>query len=129
MDKRFEFWSEKWNELQDREKLQLYQDYCRDCEPDNLLFDFGEEFFETFFANDVMSAVRAVHFGNIQLWNDEYIKFNGYGNLVSISTYQAVELANDCMYNIYDHDRFQEYIDMDEYDYPEDEENEEEEEG
>lgn len=66
-------------------------------------------------------------FGEIQSWFDSYIKFNGYGNLESLSEYQAAELAGCYQREIYDWDRYEDYIDMDEYDYPEEEEEEEEE--
>lgn len=43
--------------------------------------DFDEEFFETFESR--MEVARATYFGNIQSWNDTYIRLNVYGNLES----------------------------------------------
>ena len=46
------------------------------------------EFTEVFFEESGMSAydvARAVYFGNIKSWNDEYIGFNGYGNFETYS--------------------------------------------
>lgn len=42
---------------------------------------FDDDFWETYFKNDPYEAARATYFGNIQNWNDKYIRFNGYGNL------------------------------------------------
>ena len=63
---------------------------------------------------NAIDAVRAVYFGKIESWNDEYIKFNGYGNLESLSEYEAEELANDYVDEIYLHDDiWLQYIDDD----------------
>lgn len=45
-----------------------------------------EEFFNTFFEGKVIEAVRAVYYGNYN-YNDDFVKFNVYGNLESISKY------------------------------------------
>lgn len=50
--------------------------------------DFDEEFFNTFFCGNPMEASRATYFGNI-CWNDEYIKFDAYGNLESASEHDV----------------------------------------
>ena len=42
-----------------------------------------EEFFNTFFENP-MDAVRATYYGYYN-YNDDYVKFNGYGNIDSYS--------------------------------------------
>ena len=54
---------------------------------------FDDDFWEIYFKNDPYEAARATYFGNIQNWNDEYIRFNGYGNL---------ETTNSIDYNLYD---------------------------
>lgn len=48
--------------------------------------EFNEEFFEIMFSSPA-EAARATFFGNIQNWLDEYIYFNGYGNLESMSKF------------------------------------------
>ena len=51
---------------------------------DNLDFwENDEEFFNTFFDNP-MEAIRATYYGNYN-YNDDYVKFNGYGNIDSYS--------------------------------------------
>lgn len=54
---------------------------------------FDDDFWEIYFKNDPYEAARATYFGNIQNWNDEYIRFNGYGNL---------ETTNSIDYGLYD---------------------------
>lgn len=54
---------------------------------------FDDDFWETYFKDDPYEAARATYFGNIQSWNDEYIRFNGYNNLettnsIDYETYQ-----------------------------------------
>ena len=69
-----------------------------------------EEFFNTFFDNP-MEAIRATYYGNYN-YNDDYVKFNGYGNVDSYSEYEKNEEIKDniddivenlveCYYNIY----------------------------
>ena len=78
---------------------------------ENLEFwENDEEFFNTFF-DDPMEAIRATYYGDYN-YNDEYVKFNGYGNIDSYSEYERIEEIKDniddivdnlieCYYNIY----------------------------
>lgn len=115
---RFEYFCERWEELSDSEKISLFNEYCSEVTCDQELFSFDEEFFELFFSNNPMEAARATLFGSV-CWSDEYISFDGYGNLESLSESQAVSRADDYQREIYDLDRFGSYIDMNEYDNPE----------
>ena len=47
-----------------------------------------EEFFNTFFYNNPMEAARTSFFGNYD-YSDEYVKFDGYGNLSSANEYEV----------------------------------------
>ena len=69
-----------------------------------------EEFFNTFFDNP-MEAIRATYYGDYN-YNDEYVKFNDYGNIDSYTEYERIEEIKDniddivdnlieCYYNIY----------------------------
>lgn len=51
-------------------------------------YEFGDEFFNMFFDGKPIEAARAVFFGSIDSWGDEWIRFNGYGNLESLSDYE-----------------------------------------
>jgi hypothetical protein len=52
------------------------------------VYDFDDDFFDTYFEGKPEEAARATFFGKIQNWMDDYIRFNGYGNLESVSEYQ-----------------------------------------
>ncbi len=51
-------------------------------------YDFDDYFFDMYFTGRPEEAARATFFGTIQSWMDDYIRFNGYGNLESLSEYQ-----------------------------------------
>lgn len=61
-------------------------------------FDDPEDFFDTYFKTK-WDAVRAVMFGDVH-HSDEYIKFNGYGNLKSLSQWEYDEEIADCANDI-----------------------------
>lgn len=50
---------------------------------------------------DPSTVARMVYFGNIQFWNDDYFRFNGYGNIESLSQYQyeqeLLDLENELL--------------------------------
>lgn len=47
-----------------------------------VVWENDEEFFKTYFPNNAMEAVRACYYGDYK-YNDPYVKFDGYMNLVS----------------------------------------------
>lgn len=49
--------------------------------------EFGDDFFDTFFS-EKQEVARAVFFGDIESWSDDYIRFNHLGNLESASSYK-----------------------------------------
>lgn len=57
-----------------------------------------EEFFNTFFYNNPMEAVRSSFFGHYN-YCDKYVKFNGYGNIESVDNF---ELEDEYKYYIDD---------------------------
>ena len=46
-----------------------------------------DDFFNTFFSNNPTEAVRSAYYGNYN-YCDEYVRFNGYGNLESFNQWQ-----------------------------------------
>lgn len=121
-----EKFTEEFNNLSSNNKIAIYNEYCSEHgNTDNMLYDFDEEFFEMAFGNDPIEAARATFFGDIQNWSDEYIRFNGYGNLESLSEYDAVEVAEDDVDDIYEYeDVWEDYIESEE-DEEEDEDEDE----
>ena len=107
---------EAWNDLDRSDKIACFNEYAREYRSDDELFEFDEDFFNTFFADNPTEAVRSCFFGNIQNWSDEYIRFDGYGNLVSMSEWEAEEWADDYKDEIYEcEDIWSRYIDADDY--------------
>ena len=49
-------------------------------------WDNDEEFFNTFFYNNPTEAVRSAYYGDYN-YCDNYVRFNGYGNLESFNDY------------------------------------------
>ena len=111
-----EKFTEEFNNLSSNNKIAIYNEYCSEHgDTDKMLYDFDEEFFETAFGNDPIEAAKATFFGNITSWYDEYIRFNAYGNLESLSEYDAVEEAEDHVDDIYEYeDVWEDYIESEE---------------
>lgn len=58
---------------------------------DHLDYQYNDEdFFNIYFEGRPMEAVRAAVYGDYHYMND-YVKFDGYGNLVSVSAYDMEE--------------------------------------
>ena len=81
MEKKIEFISNQFESLSFSERVNLYNEYCSEERPDDYIYSNDEEFFDTYFSG-AMDAVRAVCFGDYH-FSDEYVWFNGYGNLES----------------------------------------------
>ena len=58
------------------------------------MYPFDEDFFQEAFT-DPDEAARATFFGDIKNWSDDYIGFNAYGNLVSMSEGEYASLCRD----------------------------------
>ena len=87
---------DKWLDYDDLDELltKLYELYEKDVSelyyelPDGDRENFSvsewqphdEDFYNIYFEGDPIGAVRAVLFGDVR-WNDDYVRFNGYGNL------------------------------------------------
>ena len=117
---KYEVFEEKFKELSIGEKIAIFNNYIPDG--GNEIYTFDEEFFETFFSNP-MEAARATFFGKINSWTDEYIKFNAYGNLESMSEYDVLEEIDYYLKEIFDNtDTWEDYIDNEEEEEEEEEE-------
>ena len=58
------------------------------------VYENDEEFFNMFFEGKPAELARAIYYGDFN-YNDEYIKFNGYGNLETFSEYDYKELLEE----------------------------------
>ena len=48
------------------------------------VYENDDEFFQIYFESKVMEAVRAVSYGDYN-YMEEYVRFNGYGNIESLT--------------------------------------------
>lgn len=88
------------NSLEGWDLVEVNNAFCQSAQyQDDEYYQFDDEFFQMFFENRVIDAVRATFFGNIRNWNDEFIYFDGYGNLVSTNNPEFIETIS----NIVDH--------------------------
>ena len=114
--KKFELFEEAMNDLSTDELITIYNNTERFED----IFYFEEDFFENMFATK-MDAAMATSLGTVD-WSDEYIQFDGYGNLESLSDYDARQKVLDNLSEIYDHeDAWSDYIDIDDFEDEEDE--------
>lgn len=68
------------------------------CELITDKFDSIEEILDTF--DDKVDAVKAVYFGKVRRWDDDYFYFDGYGNIVSQSEYDYYKDFEEYGYDI-----------------------------
>ena len=66
-----------------------------------IVYENDEEFFDMFFANNPAEVARAIYYGDFN-YNDEYIKFNAYGNLETLSEYDYEELLKENVEEVID---------------------------
>ena len=66
-----------------------------------IVYENDEEFFDMFFKGRPAEVARAIHYGDFN-YNDEYIKFNGYGNLETLSEYDYEELLKENVEEVID---------------------------
>ena len=73
---------ELFNDLSYSDKVQLNNLFCEQANyMDDYIYSNDEEFFEMFLSNP-FRAVQATHYGSYN-YTDDYVQFNGYGNLDS----------------------------------------------
>lgn len=73
-----------------------------DSSLEHLAYEYNdEEFFNVFFEGKPMEAVRAAIYGDYR-YTDDYVKFDGYGNLVSVSEYDMEEELEENIEEIMD---------------------------
>jgi hypothetical protein len=83
------------NNMNDDQLLQLNSLYCEHaCISDGEIFSNDEEFFSMFFPNagDGLRVAQAVFYGDYN-YSHNWVKFNGYGNLQSLSIITTDELC------------------------------------
>ena len=93
-EKIFKYIEIDWENKSDDEKISLWNEYCAEQGYEEI-FNFDDEFFEMFFdGKNPMDMFRLGCFSVVN-WSDNYIKFNGYGNLESMNDYEAVNSIDE----------------------------------
>ena len=113
---RFDFFACEFKTLELSEKVAIYNRFKEvNNDLDSEFLEFSEEVFNMF--PSPMAAAQAVHFGRVR-WTDEWLKFNGYGHLVSFSNAQVLKEIVSELEAIYEcTEAYADYIDMDEFDF------------
>ena len=65
------------------------------------VYENDEEFFGMFFSNNPMELARGIYYGDYK-YSDEYVRFNGYGNLESLDNFEYKEELKDNINEIID---------------------------
>lgn len=60
--------------------VQLWNEYCSG---DDYIYQGVEDMADLY--SEPAAFARAVYFGNVQNWADDYARLNGYGNIVSFN--------------------------------------------
>lgn len=116
---RLEQFKEAWSELSVTKQCDIFREFQSEKGDEERWENFDEEFFEIFFSNNPIEAVRAWHFGggDKNNWSDDYIKFNAYGNLETGSEYDVVHDAEYYLEEMYEYpELWKDYIELDDED-------------
>jgi hypothetical protein len=93
------------DDLENADWVNLHNQFCENAErSDDEFYENDEEFLQMFFSDRLDELARAIFYGDYR-YMDEYIRFNGYGNLETFDKYQAEqeidkdEILNDILEN------------------------------
>lgn len=79
-------------EMDSSELIQLNNEYCQAVNAcDSEVWSNDEDFLNTFFYNNADALARAIFYGDYR-YCDDYVRFNGYGNLETFSTFEVSDL-------------------------------------
>lgn len=95
LEKIFKYIELDFENKSDDEKISLWNEYCSENSMSDYYTIRRDDFFNMFFdGKEPMEIFRLGCFSQIS-WSDEYIKFNGYGNLESMNTHEAVNSIDE----------------------------------
>ena len=77
--------------------IELHNEFCSNTDRmDDYIYQNDEDFFNTYFDGDPDGAVRAAIFGSYN-YGDDYVIFNGYGNLETFDAFGAAEHIDEAL--------------------------------
>jgi hypothetical protein len=81
------------NAMDDNELIQLNNEYCQEIgDLDSEIWGNDEDFLSTFFNNNPDALARAIFYGDYK-YSDNYVRFNGYGNLETMNYFEVSDLV------------------------------------
>lgn len=105
------------NDMDDHELVTLNNEYCQSANIyDSEIFENDDEFFEIFFDNNTLRAIQATQFGDYR-YHDNYVTFNGYGNLDSFNSVINNLVESISVMAEYIFDTFHDFSQFDEIDF------------
>lgn len=115
------------NGFNDKELKDLNNIFCSlTNSEDDMIYDNDQEFFDMFFSNNALGAIKKTHYGNYN-YPESFVKFNGYDNIVSIEYIKEADLSDSfkaIAENVADNLReYSHLFDVDPDDFEEEEEN------
>ena len=94
------------NNLEDSDKVALWNEYQNDICGDSQIYDFDEYTLkDLLMGKDPMEIVRMTFFGKITSWLDQYIWINDYGNLESCYSLEYTPFDADDMAEWFDENK------------------------
>lgn len=96
----FEDWQEMFFDLDLEIQIEIYN-HLRDRHGFGRVYEFTEDAINEIYPN-AYDGMRALFFGDIRSWNDDYIYLNGYANLESMTADELEENIELSAQEIYD---------------------------
>ena len=85
---------EEINGFNDKELKDLNNIFCSlTNSEDDMIYNNDQEFFDMFFYNNALGAIKKTHYGNYN-YPESFVKFNGYDNIVSIEYIKEADLSD-----------------------------------
>jgi hypothetical protein len=106
------------NDMDTNELIQLNDEYCESINSiDSRIYNNDEDFLQVCFDGNLDGLARAICFGDYR-YNDNYVRFDGYGNLESFNYFESKDLP-DYLPTMaeYIFDTFQDFSQFDEIDF------------
>lgn len=113
------------NELSNSDLVSIHNEYCQSCNySDDEIYSNDEDFFNMFFEDQTLNAVRAVCFGDYE-YNHDFVMFDGYANLQSFNSPENHVDINAIAADILENEQNYYDIELEDEDEPETDEDEE----
>jgi hypothetical protein len=82
------------HEMDSSDLIDLNNIYCQEKNLEDEVWTNEDEFFEVFFSDTKpLDLLRSAYYGNYKT-SDNYVKFNGYGNLESFDYFEVKDLVD-----------------------------------